>query len=111
MCPERSRRVRYGPEWPPLAHISFFTNSDGIIELRLDYVKQLTNPILTFEKKQSANMFLEKLVEKHNLCLKYTGIEKSNSHCFNFQLKKCNQSNKIYQKRSECRLSKLICSG
>ena len=85
--------------------ISYFTNSDGIIELRLDYVKQLTNPILTFEKKQSANMFLEKLVEKHNLCLKYTGIEKSNSHCFNFQLKKClgvcaeKESVKEYNKR------------
>ena len=69
--------------------LSFFTNPDGIIEFRLDYVKLLSNPILTFERKQSANLFLEKLIDKHQLCLKYTGKEKTDSSCFNYQVKKC----------------------
>ena len=69
--------------------LSFFTNKLGILELKVDYVKLLKNPILTFEKSENAKEFLLKIANSKALCLKYCGLENSSNECFNHQLKKC----------------------
>ncbi|MDG2369554.1 MAG: exonuclease domain-containing protein [Flavobacteriales bacterium] len=69
--------------------LSFYTNNEGVLELSVGYVKLLKNPILTFEKSENAKDFLMKIAHKHELCLKYCGLDNSSNECFNHQLNKC----------------------
>jgi DNA polymerase-3 subunit epsilon len=69
--------------------LTYFTNNQNIIELKIDYLKSITNPLLTFNKADKARQFLRNCIEKNNLCLKYSSLEKGKGSCFYFQLKKC----------------------
>ena len=69
--------------------LTYFTNDQNIIELKIDYLKSITNPLITFNKGDRARQFLRNCIEKNNLCLKYSSLEKGKGSCFYFQLKKC----------------------
>ena len=69
--------------------LTYFTNDKNIIELKVDYLKNIANPLITFSKGDKARQFLRSCIEKHNLCLKYSSLEKGNGSCFYFQIKKC----------------------
>ncbi len=69
--------------------LTYFTNEQNIIELKIDYLKSITNPLITFDKGDKARQFLRNFIEKHNLCLKYSSLEKGSGSCFYFQIKKC----------------------
>jgi DNA polymerase-3 subunit epsilon len=46
-------------------------------------------PLTTFTTKKEASDYLYLLSEKHQLCQKLCGLEKSNGSCFGYQVKKC----------------------
>jgi len=47
-------------------------------------------PFLVFKNQMEARSFLNKLVHEHNLCSKLSGLQKSPTSCFDYQIKKCN---------------------
>ena len=69
--------------------LSYFTNDEGIMELKTDYLKSTSNPIFTYEGSAKAKKHLQNIVEKHKLCLKYSSLEKGKNSCFYYQIKKC----------------------
>lgn len=46
-------------------------------------------PLTTFTTKREATDYLHMLVDKHQLCQKLCGLEKTSASCFGFQIKKC----------------------
>ena len=85
--------------------LTYFTNKDGIIELKIDYLKRVTNPLITYEGSKKAKDHLKYIVETNQFCLKYCDLEKGKNSCFYFQIKKCfgiccnKESNGEYNKR------------
>ena len=69
--------------------LSYFTNDEGIMELKIDYLKSISNPIFTYEGSTKAKKHLQNTVEKNKLCLKYSSLEKGKNSCFYYQIKKC----------------------
>lgn len=69
--------------------LTYQTNKEGIIELKTDYLKQVDNPLLTYEGSNKAKEHLKNIVEKNNFCLKYCDLEKGKNSCFYYQIKKC----------------------
>ena len=43
--------------------LTYFTNEKGIIELKIDYLKLVTDPLMTFESAKNAKEYLKKIVE------------------------------------------------
>ncbi|MFY0626554.1 MAG: GIY-YIG nuclease family protein [Reichenbachiella sp.] len=66
-----------------------YENQDGILQLMFGKLKAGSLPIHTFYTLGQAKRFIEILVEKNDLCSRYTGLEKTNSSCFRFMIKKC----------------------
>ena len=62
--------------------LSYFTNDEGIMELKIDYLKSTSNPIFTYEGSAKAKKHLQNIVEKHKLCLKYSHLEKAKTVAF-----------------------------
>ena len=85
--------------------LTYFTNKVGIIELKIDYLKRVTNPLITYEGSKKAKDHLKYIVETNQFCLKYCDLEKGKNSCFYFQIKKCfgiccnKESNGEYNKR------------
>lgn len=85
--------------------LTYFTNNDGIIELKIDYLKRVSNPLITYEGSKKAKDHLKYIVEHHQFCLKYCDLEKGGNSCFYYQIKKCHgvccdkESNAEYNKR------------
>jgi DNA polymerase-3 subunit epsilon len=85
--------------------LTYFTNDNGIIELKTNYLKEVNNPIYTYQGINKAKEHLKKIIEKNNFCPKFTSLEKGSNSCFYFQIKKCkgvccNEENKQdYNKR------------
>ena len=85
--------------------LTYFTNNVGIIELKIDYLKRITNPLITYEGSKKAKDHLKYIVETNQFCLKYCDLEKGKNSCFYFQIKKClgiccnKESNGEYNKR------------
>ena len=67
-----------------------YVNQDGIRELRLGRMEKVANPIATFYTKGQSERFMREFVEKHELCPRYTGLEKTNGGCFSSRIKMCN---------------------
>lgn len=53
-------------------------------------INNLDNIIGVFKSKKELKTFLYQLIEEHTLCPKIMGIEKTDSYCFSYHLKKCN---------------------
>ncbi len=67
-----------------------FTDNEGYLNLYLDKADGRKNAITTFNNKQSGKSFLFNAVEKFKLCQKLTGLYKSDSSCFNYNIEECN---------------------
>ncbi len=66
------------------------TDSNGYINLSNLAVKtQKERPITTFTNSQNGKRFILKMVENYELCLKLTGIDKTATGCFNYNIKQC----------------------
>ncbi|MBN2729276.1 MAG: GIY-YIG nuclease family protein [Bacteroidales bacterium] len=46
-------------------------------------------PLSSFPEKDSAKRYLERLIQKHELCSKFCSLSNSESACFNYQIKRC----------------------
>ena len=82
-------------------------DSNGYINLRISQIKKDEKPITTFTNRQSGISFMNRMVEKFNLCEKLTGLEKSESSCFRYGIKECDgacineEDVDIYNKRAQ----------
>lgn len=64
-------------------------DTNGYINLNIEPVDGRKKAITTFTNKQSGKAFLNHAAEKHKLCLKLTGLEKTLSSCFKYEIKEC----------------------
>ncbi len=84
-----------------------FTDEYGYINLKIDVADGRKKAITTFSNKQSAKSFLLKTIEHHKLCQKLTGIYKTKTSCFNYDIKTCEgaciqkEAPELYNKRVE----------
>lgn len=67
-----------------------YEDSNGYKQLFVDRLSKNSDlPLTTFTTKKEANDYMYHLIENHQLCLKLSGLEKSASSCFGYQVKKC----------------------
>ncbi|MFL2626618.1 MAG: exonuclease domain-containing protein [Flavobacteriaceae bacterium] len=66
-----------------------FKDENGYINLKIQKIKGNQKPITTFANIQSGKSFMNKIVEKHNLCQKLCGLYKTKSSCFSHTIKEC----------------------
>ncbi|NNC86577.1 MAG: GIY-YIG nuclease family protein [Bacteroidia bacterium] len=66
-------------------------NQNGFIELHIEKEHDDALPVASFITKGKAEASLNKMIDKHHLCLKLCELEaKTKGPCFHFHLKKCN---------------------
>ncbi|APY11932.1 exonuclease [Seonamhaeicola sp. S2-3] len=89
-----------------------FVDENNYINLKIDVADGRKHPITTFSNRQSGKSFILNAIEKYQLCQKLTGIYKTKTSCFNYDIKACNGAciNKepfeVYNKRVELLISK-----
>ncbi len=66
-----------------------FTDENGYLNLKIEKIKGNLKPITTFSNIQSGKSFMNKVVEKYNLCQKLCGLYKSKHGCFSYTIKEC----------------------
>jgi DNA polymerase-3 subunit epsilon len=66
-----------------------YMNRDGINELRVGKRELGTSSIATFHTKGQAEKFMHHFAGQHELCHRYTGLEKTKTACFSHKLKVC----------------------
>lgn len=66
-----------------------FKDDNDYINLKIDAVDGRKHPITTFSNRQSAKSFMQKAVEDYKLCQKLTGVYKTKTSCFNYDIKTC----------------------
>jgi DNA polymerase-3 subunit epsilon len=82
-----------------------FEDEHGYINLKIDIADGRKKPITTFSNRMSGKSFITKAVEDYNLCQKLTGLYKTKTSCFNFEIKNCEgaclrkESPETYNKR------------
>ncbi|WP_136481361.1 exonuclease domain-containing protein [Cognatitamlana onchidii] len=67
----------------------FFKDEHNYINLKIDIADGRKKPITTFSNRQSGKSFITKAVEDYNLCQKLTGLYKTKTSCFNYDIKSC----------------------
>lgn len=91
-----------------------YENQKGILQLAYGKINGSAMPILSFYTLGQAKRYVEQLVEKNSLCSKYTGLEKTNSSCFGYMIKRCKgicceqETVQQYNERVEKVLSEMI---
>ena len=89
-----------------------FKDDFGYLNLKIDVADGRKKPITTFSNRQSGKSFITKAVEDFNLCQKLTGLYKTKTSCFNYEIKNCegaciqNESSETYNKRVESLIEK-----
>jgi DNA polymerase-3 subunit epsilon len=89
-----------------------FKDEENYINLKIDKVDGRKNPITAFSNRDSAKSFVLKAIEEYNLCQKLTGIYKTKSSCFKYDIKECNgacigkEPSEEYNKRVETFINK-----
>ncbi len=89
-----------------------FIDKNKYINLKIDKADGRKNPITTFSNRQSGKSFITKATEDYNLCQKLTGLYKTKTSCFNFEIKACEgacinkESHEVYNKRVESLINK-----
>mgnify|MGYP000152928503 FL=1 len=82
-----------------------FLDSNGYINLKIERIKGNQKPITTFSNINTGKSFINKMIEKEQLCQKLCGLYKTKSACFGYDIKTCLgacvsiESNKTYNKR------------
>lgn len=66
-----------------------YLDENGYLNLKIEKIKEKTKPITTFSNIQSGKSFMNKMVEKYNLCQKLCGLYKSKHGCFGYTIKEC----------------------
>ena len=66
-----------------------FRNAEGYINLKIEKIKGKQKPITTFSNHESGKSFMNKIVEKNQLCQKLCGLYKTASSCFGYDIKSC----------------------
>ncbi len=66
-----------------------FKDKDGFINLHVGKADHRKKIITTFSNNQQAKSFMHRWAEEYNLCYKLMGLDKGNSNCFNYSIKKC----------------------
>lgn len=66
-----------------------YLDENGYLNLKIEKIKGNTKPITTFSNIQSGKSFMNKMVEKYNLCQKLCGLYKTKSGCFSYTIKEC----------------------
>lgn len=89
-----------------------FVDDNNYINLKIDVVDGRKNPITTFSNRQSGKSFITKAVEDYKLCQKLTGLYKTKTSCFNYDIKTCEgaciekEPAESYNKRVEALINK-----
>lgn len=89
-----------------------FEDNNKYINLKIDIADGRKKPITTFSNRQSGKSFIIKAVEEYNLCQKLTGIYKTKTSCFNYDIKSCNgaciqkEASELYNKRVQSLIDK-----
>ena len=89
-----------------------FIDENNYINLKIDIADGRKKPITTFSNRESGKSFITKAVEDHKLCQKLTGLYKTKTSCFNYDIKICNgacieiELAKSYNARVEALISK-----
>ena len=66
-----------------------YLDENGYLNLKIEKINGKTKPITTFSNIQSGKSFMNKMVEKYNLCQKLCGLYKSKHGCFGYTIKEC----------------------
>lgn len=66
-----------------------FRDEEGYINLKIEKIKGKQKPITTFSNHESGKSFMNKIVEKNQLCQKLCGLYKTASSCFGYDIKSC----------------------
>jgi DNA polymerase III subunit epsilon len=68
-----------------------FTDSVGYIRFTLKKtgLDQKESPLICFANKTEARNFMERNIEKYNLCQKLCGLYPSEGHCFHYEIGAC----------------------
>ena len=66
-----------------------FHDEFGYRCFKIEKNKPDSQPVSSFNSRQSAIKYLEYLLEKFDLCQKLTGVYDSKQACFNYEVKKC----------------------
>lgn len=92
-----------------LSHWGLYEGADpfGYVTFRLARIQdELDHPVTAFNNKAEAREMLSKLVEKHWLCQKLSGLYVTEGACFHYSIRQCNgacvqkESVKEYNKRA-----------
>ncbi|WP_346883927.1 exonuclease domain-containing protein [uncultured Algibacter sp.] len=84
-----------------------FKDDHGYLNLKIDIADGRKKPITTFSNRQSGKSFITKATETYNLCQKLTGLYKTKTSCFNYDIKNCEgaciqkETHQSYNKRIE----------
>lgn len=66
-----------------------FKDENNYLNLKIDVADGRKKPITTFSNRQSGKSFITKAVDDFNLCQKLTGLYKTKSSCFKYEVKEC----------------------
>ena len=89
-----------------------FKDELGYLNLKIDIADGRKKPITTFSNRQSGKSFMTNAVEDYNLCQKLTGLYKTKTSCFNYEIKTCEgaciqkEAPEFYNKRVEALIEK-----
>ena len=89
-----------------------FVDDNNYINFKIDKVDGRKKPITTFSNRDSAKSFISKAIEDYKLCQKLTGVYKTKSSCFKYDIKECNgacigeEHHEDYNKRAQNLINK-----
>lgn len=66
-----------------------FKDENNYLNLKIDIADGRKKPITTFSNRQSGKSFITKAVEDYNLCQKLSGLYKTKTSCFKYEIKEC----------------------
>lgn len=89
-----------------------FIDDNNYINLKIDVADGRKKPITTFSNRESGKSFIINAVENYNLCQKLTGLYKTKTSCFNYDIKTCEgaciqkEPAELYNKRVQALINK-----
>ncbi|KAA5822380.1 exonuclease [Algibacter amylolyticus] len=89
-----------------------FKDDNGYLNLKIDVADGRKKAITTFSNRESGKSFITRAVEDYNLCQKLSGLYKTKTSCFGYDIKACKgaciqeESAESYNKRVEALIEK-----
>ncbi|MEP2935085.1 MAG: exonuclease domain-containing protein [Gilvibacter sp.] len=69
--------------------LSSYEDDAGYLNLKIEKANVKSEAVTTFTNYQQAKSVVYKITEKHQLCQKLTGLYKTESSCFLYEIKEC----------------------